>query len=670
MKRARVLSAVFWAAAVVGAADDGGVTPGLDASGPAALAARAADKLKRGDKEGACADARASLSQDPGNRTVQDVAQMACDKADLPTKAKYTPKLPLKRLGTDSPDGAMPGAPPEAGASAPDAKPAAPMPPAAVSKEPQWYDGGPKFEPGVVVPEKPAMADPQFEASRRLTGEAVAKLEAGDAREAIRLATEAIEVNAHNPRAFLLRGVALRSKRQCRAALSDAEAGLQLTPDDLNLLKLKAESLNCAKGYKAAVETADKVLTVDPTDPRAHALKAWALKGLGDSQGSVDELKKAAALDPIYESSLASVQALQDDPDVFFLYPGERPPEKKGKKDDAGGLGKGARIAIAAGLALVTLVGMIMGLSQWLRSRAEAPPAPAAPAREPRQSPSAVLPAFRGGVAQAGSMDSGAKLASRYEVADFIGEGTTGRVHSGFDQKVGRVVAIRRMKPELSADPAEAGRYLKEATSLALPNQPSIVGLFDAFSFEGHLFLVADYVDGKPLSRMLEASKRRPFVDGLAVASQVCQALDCAHRGKVVHADLNPANILVDKRGGVRITDFWLARQAKEALSRLGRKEASGAQAYLAPEQYKGPAVPASDIYAFGICLYEMLTGARPFRGGSLAEKEAAKFTPAQTLSPELPKGLDAVFADILRPNPDERLYGGMELLKRLQALS
>ena len=121
--------------------------------------------------------------------------------------------------------------------------------------------------------------------------------------------------------------------------------------------------------------------------------------------------------------------------------------------------------------------------------------------------------------------------------------------------------------------------------------------------------------------------------------------------------------------GADHIADFRLSRLAKDALARLGVQGGPKAAAYMAPEQHAGSSVPASDVYSFGLCLYELLTGTPAFRGGSLGEKTAGTFASCQSLVPDLPKGLDALLAEALRVNPSQRLSGPMELIKRFQSL-
>ncbi|MBI5624171.1 MAG: protein kinase [Elusimicrobia bacterium] len=684
----------------------------LAADDAVTLSQRAAERMSKGDKEGACADAKAALALDPANDAAHAAAALACRGAALPNKAQYTPKLKPKKFES-APNAPETGIPP-AGAGAPEAQasqapaqaqPAAGGGPAA---EPKWYEGGPKLEAGVVVPEKAAQLDPKLESSAQLTSAAGSKLETGDYREAIRLATEAIESNPANPRALLVRGVALKAKKQCKAAAADAEEGLNLRPNDLLLLKLKAESLNCARDYKAALLAAEEVLTINPTDARAHATRAWALKGMGDEAGMLDELKKAAAFDNSYEYTLASVEKMKDDPDVFFLYPGERPPQKKGAAKESQGLSRTSRLAISGGFALLTFIGIMMGISQWARSRsarraappveeesqpafapqpsvAAAPspaPEPAGPEPEPEpgrtpvrlgpqafkepektpSTPAAELPEVE-------RLAAGTVIASRYDIEDLLGSGMTGSVYSGFDKKLSRIVAVRRLRPELAGDEGERSKLLEASGKLGLPSHPGIVGLFDALKIESEAYLVMDYVDGKPLAKMMGPDRRMMLVDCVAVALQACQALDAAHRAGVAHGDLKPGNIMVDKRGGVRILDFRISRLAKDALARLGSQEPAKSRSYLAPEQYRGPAVPASDLYSLGLCFYEMLTGVQPFKTGALAEKTGGALAPCSTLRPDLPKAVDTVLEEVLRVRPDERLSDPLEFLKRLQSL-
>ncbi|MFA6316551.1 MAG: protein kinase, partial [Elusimicrobiota bacterium] len=623
------------------------------------LGRRASAKLKAGDRDGACADAKAARALSLDDSTLADLVQLACVSAAMPNKARYTPKKPLKKFESAGNAQASGAAPPQ-GVSAPAASPGSDpaaggaisggvVPGAVAGKDEKidWYEAGPKLEAGVVVPEAPKPLDPAFEASAQATSAAEAKFGSGDFREAARLAGEAIEANPYNPRAFLVRGLALREKKQCRAAAADADAGLALKPNDMSLLKLRADSLNCAKDYKNALETAEIILSFNPTDAGATVMKAWALRGLGDREGMLAELKKAAALDLRFEYTLASAERMKDDPEAFFLLPGQLPPEKEAAGKKGAGLGKGARLLIAVGFGFLTFVGIMMGILQWVRSRSapaqaqepvpESSPEPESPDREPARPvepppPQTSMPRLVLSAPEPGKLASGAVLAGRYEVADLVGEGSTGAVYSAFDKRVGRVVALRRMRPELCGRTEERERFLGEAKKLALPNHPGIVALFDAFEEGEAAFLVVDYVDGKPLSRMVETGKRLSFADGLAVALQVCGALDCGHRAGVSHGDLKPGNILLDKRGGVRLSDFRLAALAKEALSRIGIEEDPKALIYRAPERYKGPGVPASDLYSFGLCLYEALTGAKPFSAGTLAEKTGSAPAPANSL--------------------------------------
>lgn len=261
-----------------------------------------------------------------------------------------------------------------------------------------------------------------------------------------------------------------------------------------------------------------------------------------------------------------------------------------------------------------------------------------------------------------------AEIGGQFEIRNPIGEGGMGLVYLGFDRKLGRQVAIKKMRPEVNADPEGRKSFLEEARIISQLTHPYIVGIHAVLEHAGEIYLVFDFVDGKPLSAVIAEKRRLPLAECRRFFQQVCEAIDCAHRARVLHRDLKPSNIMMDSNGFAKVMDFGLARQIQETVSRTTTAGNEGTPAYMAPEQHLGRVSRASDIYALGICIYESLTGALPFPGPDyLAQKERMKFTPPQFLAPELPKETELLMSAAFAPNPRHRVADAMELFNLLK---
>lgn len=262
-------------------------------------------------------------------------------------------------------------------------------------------------------------------------------------------------------------------------------------------------------------------------------------------------------------------------------------------------------------------------------------------------------------------------LARKYELREKIGEGGMGLVFQGYDRALRRKVAIKEMRPELRADAKERERFIKEARIISQMNHPYIVGIHDIFEQDGELYLVFDYVDGKPLSSIIEESGRLTLEQCLGIFRCVCPAVEFAHQSSVLHSDLKPANIMVDSNGFAKVMDFGLARELQATMSKLSLTASPGGTlAYMAPEQHVGRAGRPSDVYALGVCLYEMLAGKRPFSGPDfLAQKERMDFPPLETAAPGLPAGIGTLLTAVLDPNPRRRTESPEAFLKALEGV-
>lgn len=265
----------------------------------------------------------------------------------------------------------------------------------------------------------------------------------------------------------------------------------------------------------------------------------------------------------------------------------------------------------------------------------------------------------------------GAVIGGKYELVKQIGSGGMGLVFLAKDLKLGRHVAIKRMLEELRYSFEERGRFLREAMIIARLVHPYIVALHEIIEQDGDTYLVMEYMDGKPLSGILGEVKRLELKECLELFKFVCQAVDYAHRSDVLHLDLKPANIMIERNGFAKVMDFGLAYETKSIVAKsANRSDVGGTLVYMAPEQHLGSPVAASDVYALGVCLYECLTGVRPFAGPNyLDEKERMRFKQPTEVHPGLPKGIDVLMTQLLQPEPKDRLSGVLELLNALKKL-
>ena len=253
-----------------------------------------------------------------------------------------------------------------------------------------------------------------------------------------------------------------------------------------------------------------------------------------------------------------------------------------------------------------------------------------------------------------------------YEVLAPIGAGGMGEVYRARDPRLNREVAIKISAAHFSE------RFEREAKAIAALNHPNICSLYDV----GPDYLVMEYVDGKPLKGPV------PLNEALALAGQILDALDAAHRKGITHRDLKPGNILVNKNG-VKVLDFGLAKienasgmdGATKTMPLTGEGSILGTLQYMSPEQVEGKQADArSDIFAFGLVLYELITGKRAFEGSTQTSLIAAVLKdqprPVSELQPVTPKALDRVVQTCLEKDPDRRWQSAREVKHALEWIS
>jgi hypothetical protein len=258
-----------------------------------------------------------------------------------------------------------------------------------------------------------------------------------------------------------------------------------------------------------------------------------------------------------------------------------------------------------------------------------------------------------------------ADLAERFfplEILGLLGRGGMGAVYKARQPDLDRLVALKILPPEAGSDPAFTERFTREARALARLNHPNIVTVYDFGRKDGLYYFLMEYVDGQDLRSLLRSAKLPPE-EALKVTSQVCDGLQFAHDEGIVHRDVKPENLLLDKRGRVKIADFGLAkllRGQRDEYTLTGPWQVMGTPHYMAPEQLDDPLGidHRADLYALGVVLCEMLTGRLPRGRFAL---------PSQTAP--MDARIDAVVARALESEPAKRYQHAAELKADLEAL-
>jgi len=273
---------------------------------------------------------------------------------------------------------------------------------------------------------------------------------------------------------------------------------------------------------------------------------------------------------------------------------------------------------------------------------------------------------------------------SHYRIVSKIGAGGMGEVYLAEDTRLDRQVALKILPQEFAEDSDRMNRFVREAKSASALNQPNIITIHEIGEAEGTHFIASEYIQGETLHTRL---KQTPLdlKTTLDIAIQVASALNAAHKAGIIHRDIKPENVMIRPDGLVKILDFGIAKlstkraepTAEEAATALKQQGTSpgviiGTANYMSPEQARGKAVNAqSDIFSFGIVLYEMVTGQRAFTGenavdviGAILHKEP---TPLNQLAPELPHEIERIINKTLRKDPDVRYQTAGDLLTDLK---
>jgi len=255
----------------------------------------------------------------------------------------------------------------------------------------------------------------------------------------------------------------------------------------------------------------------------------------------------------------------------------------------------------------------------------------------------------------------GAEL-PQLEIGEEIGRGGMGVVFKARQTSLGRDVALKVLPKELDYDPGFSERFLRESRTLAGLSHPHVVAVHDAGQAAGHHYLLMEHVDGTDLAKLMKAGDVQSE-QALSIVSQICEALQYAHDQGVVHRDIKPGNILLDREGRVKLGDFGLAKlvRTEESQRLTGTLQAMGTPHYMAPEQIERPLEVdhRADLYSLGVVLYELLTGELPIGRFEVPSKKA-----------DIDVRLDEVVMKSLEKEPDQRYQSASEVRVELQQAS
>ena len=262
----------------------------------------------------------------------------------------------------------------------------------------------------------------------------------------------------------------------------------------------------------------------------------------------------------------------------------------------------------------------------------------------------------------------GTLLGGRYRILTLLGRGGMGEVYRAMDLTLGQSVALKFLPEEAARNQSILERFHGEVRVARVVSHPNVCRVYDIGQVEGMPFISMEYVDGEDLASLLTRIGRLPADKAVETGRKLCAGLAAAHDRGVIHRDLKPQNIMINKRGEVVIMDFGLAAIAGELT---GAEARNGTPAYMSPEQIKGSVVTAkSDIYALGLVLYELFTGKRPFDAHSLQQlmdmQEAAQLTSMTSVAADIDPTVEKVIRRCLDPDPAKRPASALSVLAAL----
>lgn len=264
------------------------------------------------------------------------------------------------------------------------------------------------------------------------------------------------------------------------------------------------------------------------------------------------------------------------------------------------------------------------------------------------------------------------KKEKRFELIEEIGRGGMGIVYKARDMLLNRIVAYKILPSNLKENPEAVQNFLKEARAAAGLNHKNIVTIYDIEEEAGEYVIVMEFVEGVTLKKKIMEVKRFPLKDAIIIINQICDALDYAHKNKIIHRDIKPNNIMLTKENTVKILDFGLAKILEDVMSLQTRS--MGTPFYVSPEQIIGdqkvlPIDHRADIYSLGVTMFELITGTLPFTKGDISYHHihTPPPSPSSLMEGPLPPEIDRIILKCLAKEPDKRYSSAMEIANELK---
>jgi serine/threonine protein kinase len=255
-----------------------------------------------------------------------------------------------------------------------------------------------------------------------------------------------------------------------------------------------------------------------------------------------------------------------------------------------------------------------------------------------------------------------------YQIGTVLGVGTVGTIYAAVEKATGNPVAIKRLHPSVSRDPLIGARFRREMMILQRLRHPNVIGYYGGGEdTDGNLFYIMELVEGGSFRDLLASDGALSWQVVVSAACQICSALQCAHNHGIIHRDLKPGNLFLTRDGVVKLGDFGIARDVS-ASDLTAEGLTVGTHAYMAPEQITGDASISgkADLYALGCCLYEMVTGQKPYTAETfpqLFDQHLRAEPPrASRIMPHCPPELDDTIVHLLAKKPERRPFNAREV--------
>jgi len=494
----------------------------------------------------------------------------------------------------------------------------------------------------------------------RLMRNAANKISLKDYYGAIAEAQQALAEDPNNASAYYYCAAAYNLIGRYDEAVANASQALSINPADVAARDARAFAYNRQGRYQDAIADAHHSLELNPRNPYAYANRGFADEKMGDLEAMLQDLKKASELNPQFEPvyhDAASAYGVDLPPSRGRPQPAEPPP--------AGPATKQRQFLVILASSVMGGILIALGLLHVFGAQLARRAAPR-PAAKP-SAPAAVR-----------DLRAKSAIAESYTIGAALGQGGMGVVHEATDKALGRKVAIKMLLDEFQIDAKAKEQFLDEARTVAALHHPNIVDIHSIVSDDKGLYLVFEFIAGRTIYELMARKKRLTLAEAKAIIKPVCAALDFAHQRNVVHRDLKPSNIMITDQGMVKVMDFGISRRIKDTMQAAadGRRgfavtnSVLGTPYYMAPEQEYGIVRPESDIYSLGTCLYEMVTGRRPYPPpASHAQKMSGSYPKPSALEPSLPRSLDVLIDGALHPDPDKRIRCAADFWAMLESI-